>query len=375
MQLSTMNYKSFLLSSKRRRVSEWTLMNQIAEHLCEITSSPVSLILKKATENRLEVIAISGSMNYHESELLIATEQYHKLVFPINKGSQALFVRSFNENLPMINNELTPLTSLPLPDMKKALYFPIRYGKEAIGELILANREDGYCEYMFPSLVTISHALGQLMKMNEEFGKVDSDEVEYSRCSSPISIASSSSVPPLDMSFTSWTDSPPAESLFSVNEDELDMDNELLKSAELSLALFKGVQDGIIILDRDMNILSMNPSSKLFFGVELVVPTHISELIPENSAQKLDWSEIQKRKGVISYKCGKLLAKCRTEPIVPQETHVQDLTPLSHSPIVDHSLFNFGKMKKEDNRSSLIPISLSISSFFYKHALLFLNSG
>jgi len=161
-------YKSILLASKRKRLSEWTLMNNITESIGEITGSQYALILKAVPEPvRLEVVGMAGLLNYKHSDKVIQYREPHMMIFPTS-GSHAMFIQSFNENRPIISNEMSPRTDDKPglhPDISEALCYPLRYGDTPVGQLILANRPNGYREEMLVPMNSLSHALGHLIAM------------------------------------------------------------------------------------------------------------------------------------------------------------------------------------------------------------------
>ncbi|EFC43579.1 predicted protein [Naegleria gruberi] len=190
-----------------------------------------------------------------------------------------------------------------------------------------------------------------------------------------------------------------------------EIENEMLKSAELSLALFKAVQDSILILDQNLNITTMNPSAKKFFGVSTNQSPNTSipymgngsqiisvrDLIPDNSTQHLNWSEVCKPNGVSWYR-GKALAKCRNNNNFDNNRTASGLLMASHSPsttvtnyvellsntplspntsagtisptgVEDHSMNR--KQDSSQDFSRLVPIAISVTSFFFKEEIYF----
>jgi len=313
LKITQQAYQS-LLSEKKKRLSEWTLMSHLTDKVAEITQSDYVLLLKKPYhEERLDVIGLSGDLSVSFSETIKQYKDCCRLTFPM-QGSHALFVTSFQENTPLLCNEMVTRTGIrerpmPHPVISKALCHPVRYGDEAIGELILGNRSSGFSNTMFKPLSGLCSAVGHLIKLYESI------KLEQ-------------------------TEDSPTESGGEPPSTGVDIESDVLKSAELSLGLFRVVKDGIIILDRDMMVVSMNPSSKALFGVDAHQNIHISELIPDNSSQKLNWYEVGKALGAANYN-GKALAKRRIES--------------------DTSSNN------DETFSTLIPISFALNGFYYKN--------
>ncbi|KAG2392198.1 hypothetical protein C9374_012450 [Naegleria lovaniensis] len=158
-----------------------------------------------------------------------------------------------------------------------------------------------------------------------------------------------------------------------------EMENELLNSAEVSLAVFKAVRDGILILDSDLHVTTMNPSAKKFFGIlqnssplKFNGDLHITELIPDNYTQRLVWSEICNSSSQ-NWVRRKALAKCRNNNLIMRSSDFQESTPVVDivsnnpiSPIDTHFTTPTSSFKYEpQDFCRMIPVLVSASSFFF----------
>nr|CAG4714925.1 unnamed protein product [Naegleria fowleri] len=155
-----------------------------------------------------------------------------------------------------------------------------------------------------------------------------------------------------------------------------EMENELLHSAEVSLAVFKAVRDSILILDSDLHVTTMNPSAKKFFGISQTTSPltyegdlHITELIPDNYTQRLVWSEICNSSQ--NWVRRKALAKCRNYDLVMKSSSdTQESTPVvdivSNNPLSPIESFTPTALKYESHDfCRMIPVLVSANSFFF----------
>ncbi|KAG2375357.1 hypothetical protein C9374_009980 [Naegleria lovaniensis] len=338
-------------------ISEWTLMNQIAEQVAEITSSSYALILKKVYPGQHDragcdtqpppSLAAIGLAGWHR---VTAKDQNitipPKLIFR-TQGSHALFVTAFLENRHVVCNEMPPRGNKPTahPDLENVICSPICYGTEPIGVLIIADRHGGYNEEMTRPMTCLCNSLAHIIKVLElHCGSEDSESSEESSDTQSHTGGSNNQSCPHLSNNTARVDM----------EGKFEKENELLKSAELSLALFKAVQDSIIVLDKDLCITSMNPSAKDFFNYQPGQKNaHISELIPDNIEQQLFWSNFTQKQGIIGFK-GKALAKRRIAEIANVSSAIHPPQTMTEA----NTTYNFEYV--------LTPIALSVSSFFFR---------
>ncbi|KAL9645757.1 hypothetical protein ABK040_003489 [Willaertia magna] len=450
LEVTRKTYKALLLASSRKRISEWTSMNQLLEQILYITGSKYGLLMKGIVEipstdefgnsykivkpythipsqnsfseikesmkngtiYALEAIALSGLEFNDNIRKLIAP---NFLRFRVT-GSHAFFVKSYIDGKPLINNSFSSKLQPPgHPNTRTLITIPFYYGVECLGTIVLANREDGYTEEMIQPLSSLGNSIALMMKLYDHLVEMERDEVSYAslanftlgdgktrKSSQSQDSIDNQSLPNSFMSDQSTSNNKPSPMIrrgrrssistlteyqqrngiikpedrmeeipfpferklscssgtstsslntypISGTSDNIDEDDnsyyddeeiEMLKSAELSLALFKSVQDSIVIIDNNLMVTTMNPSARKFFGVcnnlfNVSSEFHITDLIPDNSSTELVWNELCKKNGFSWFK-GKTLAKCRT-------------------------------VENEGRTSRIVPISLSVSSFFFQN--------
>ena len=295
MEIIKQGFKT-LLQNSDNRVSEWCLMSHLSEQVAEITSSTYSLMLKlksfsETDQPLLEVIGLSGLPHIKESLEKVQLQAPDKLIFK-TVGSHALFVQAFLEKRTIICNSLPPRTNdkpLVHPDMENALCLPLVFGYDTVGVLVLANKEGGYYEEMVPILSYLGNSLAHLIMLYEH-------ELQHSESLNESHFVNS-------------------DNQFDNLINPLLGESELFKSAELSLALFRELEEGIIVVNRELHVVALNMSAKELFGVSFppyignitTNPIHICDLIPNTV-----WSEVDRKHCLGVWFKVKTIANCNS---------------------------------------------------------------
>ncbi|KAL9646707.1 hypothetical protein ABK040_001130 [Willaertia magna] len=363
-------YKAMLVTKRNRRLTQFTIISQLLEQVCQITGAAYALIMKAKygavdeehksqktvylnrspgeTQAYLESMAVSGLDFYENVKKLTSNGA---LQFK-QTGPHAIFAQSFLDRKPLLNNNFKPGESLPVGHVPlKAIFcVPYYYGTECDGVIVLANRAGGFSEAMIHPITMFGNSVAQLTRqynrlLNKEL-KEERKIIESTNTfniSPNLNIANSTSDKSPECSPEKL---PPESPPYELPEED---DLEMLKSAELSLSLFRSVQDCIVIMNSKLMVTTMNRSARKFFGTDSYKNYHITDFVPNNSSQSLMWESLCSNNDLLWYK-GKAYAKCLRNNII-------------ESPLGGNGV---DSANSSNRTSQIIPIFLSISSFFFQ---------